>query len=320
MDNSLVLLSNDLNVITAEINSYKQIAGQSIFEIGRRLKYVREQIFKEVGHNSGQWSAWLKSVDFDITTAKRFIRVFEEFGTDSDTWHHLTMRVLYEISTMSPEERSIPHAIPSSGQEKMVDEMTVRELREVKKTLKDKEKEVKDLQDNNQTLHDTIESLKALPPETKQVVKEVVPERIKNELEDLRSKYDKTKSNEEALQKLIGEIDSEKSRLEEYISSSEFELLETKRKEEIMQSKTHVSMFDLQLKIQKFINEAAPPLYLQGAMAYADSYVRRELIESTKSLEKYVENLKEYLSESSPKNRNHSNIIEINQIEESINE
>lgn len=117
---------------------------------------------------------------------------------------------------------------------------------------------MKELEDSNIALHDTIESLKSLPPQTKQVVKEVVPERIKNELEDLRSKYDKTKSNEEALQKLIGEIDSEKSRLEEYISSSEFELLETKRKQEIMQSKTHVSMFDLQLKIQKFINETAP--------------------------------------------------------------
>lgn len=55
-------------------------------------------------------------------------------------------------------------------------------------------------------------------------------------------------------------------------------------------------------------------------MAYADSYVRRELIESTKSLEKFVENLKEYLSESTPKHQNYNNIIEIKQIEESINE
>lgn len=34
--NGVMNLSNDINVITAEIKSYQQIAGQSIFEIGRR--------------------------------------------------------------------------------------------------------------------------------------------------------------------------------------------------------------------------------------------------------------------------------------------
>lgn len=198
--------------------------------------------------------------------------------------------------------------------------LSKKSSRVIEEQVEQLKKEKNDLKNENAHLNKTVESLMNKPPRIKEVIKEVVPERIKNELEDLRSKYDKTKSNEEALQKLIGEIDSEKSRLEEYISSSEFELLETKRKEEIVQSKTHVSMFDLQLKIQKFINEAAPPLYLQGAMAYADSYVRRELIESTKSLEKFVDNLKEYLFESIPKHQNYNNIIEIKQIEESINE
>ncbi|WP_440118404.1 hypothetical protein [Paenibacillus sp. QZ-Y1] len=36
MDNKPTLLSNDLNVITAEINSYKREAGQAIYEIGIR--------------------------------------------------------------------------------------------------------------------------------------------------------------------------------------------------------------------------------------------------------------------------------------------
>lgn len=35
-------MSDDINVITAEINAYKQMAGEAIFEIGRRLKEVRD--------------------------------------------------------------------------------------------------------------------------------------------------------------------------------------------------------------------------------------------------------------------------------------
>ena len=37
-----IKLSDDLTTIETEIKSYQNIAGQSIFEIGRRLKHVKE--------------------------------------------------------------------------------------------------------------------------------------------------------------------------------------------------------------------------------------------------------------------------------------
>lgn len=81
-------LSNDLNVITAEINAYQRVAGEAIFEIGRRLKYVRDVIFTDtLRKQKGEWRDFLQKVDFDVTTAKRFIKVYEEFGDVGDTWH-----------------------------------------------------------------------------------------------------------------------------------------------------------------------------------------------------------------------------------------
>ncbi|WP_276913146.1 DUF3102 domain-containing protein [Aneurinibacillus aneurinilyticus] len=126
-------LSSDINVITAEINSYKQIAGNAIFEIGRRLKHVKEN---DLAH--GEYIAWLRSIDMDKSQAAKFVKVYETFESEKvGTYTHLGLRALYEIATLPPEAREQAHTIPSTGEVKTVDEMTVRELREVKKALKE---------------------------------------------------------------------------------------------------------------------------------------------------------------------------------------
>lgn len=120
-------LSADINVITAEINAYQRVAGEAIFEIGKRLKHVKE---KDLVH--GEFGKWLESVGMTPRTAQRFIKVAEEIGSKATTLSHLGWGALYEIATMPEEARTESHTIPSTGAEKTVDEMTVRELREVK--------------------------------------------------------------------------------------------------------------------------------------------------------------------------------------------
>ena len=126
-----IQLSNDLNVITAEIQSYKQIAGQSIFEIGRRLKHVKEN---DLVH--GEWISWLESIDMNRKTAHRFITVYDRLPEDVSSMGHLGVTALYEIATLPEEEREKEH-VTSKGETKTVDEMTVRELQEVKKKLRE---------------------------------------------------------------------------------------------------------------------------------------------------------------------------------------
>jgi hypothetical protein len=70
-------------------------------------------------------------------------------------------------------------------------------------------------------------------------------------------------------------------------------------------------MFELQLKIQSFVKEAAPSLYLQGAMSFADRGVKKELLESIKALEGYTNNLLSFINGDSP-SFNDYEVIEIN--------
>lgn len=124
-------LSTDLTQITTEIKSYQSIAGQSIFEIGRRLKWVKEH---DLVH--GEYINWLSSINMDDSQARKFIKVSESFPNRS-TSNDLGVEALYQIATLPEEEREKLHRL-ESGEEKTPDEMTVRELRELKKQLKAK--------------------------------------------------------------------------------------------------------------------------------------------------------------------------------------
>lgn len=127
-------LSSDISTITAEINTYKRIAGEAIFEIGRRLKHVKEN---DLAH--GEWSKWLEEIEISKSQADRFIKVATEY--DEGRLPHvgnLAFRTLYEIATLPPEQRQVPH-LTSKGEQKTPDEMTVRELRELKRQLREAE-------------------------------------------------------------------------------------------------------------------------------------------------------------------------------------
>ena len=171
-----MILSTDLKQIELEINHHKNIAGQSIWEIGRRLNHVKEN---DLAH--GEFIKWVEGIGINHPEANRMMRVAKELP-NSSTLTNLGSTALYIISTLPEEERTKEH-VTNKGEVKSPDEMTVRELQELKKQLKQKDELIENMVDS---MHDfeleaielegEVQRLKNKPAEKVEVVVEKIPD------------------------------------------------------------------------------------------------------------------------------------------------
>lgn len=220
-------LSSDLTTITTEIKSYENIAGQSIFEIGRRLKWVKEN---DLAH--GEYRTWLKSIGISKSQADRFEKVATEFA-NVPTSGHLGMNVLYEIATLPEKEKQAQIERVEQGESP-----TVKELREIKRQLKAKEQIIANqesqLEENRkaqlelnsqlskrprEVVTRTVEVEKAVTPSDYQDLKQQVADhqtqtaKLENDLARLKQERD------EANQALLleqGKVEDRDEKLKEY--------------------------------------------------------------------------------------------------------
>lgn len=156
-----ISLPNNLSQIELEISHHKQIAGQSIWEIGRRLNHVKEN---DLAH--GQFLEWLAKMNIERTEAHRMMKVAEELPNVA-TLQHLGTTALHLIATLPEEEKEEQIQRIEDG-----DNPTVRELKEVKKKLNLSKKA-------NEQLRAENEKIKSSKVEVKETIKEVVPDDYK---------------------------------------------------------------------------------------------------------------------------------------------
>lgn len=115
-----IALSDNLAQIELEINHHKQIAGQSIWEIGRRLNHVKEH---DLAH--GQFMEWVEKLGINQPEANRMMRVAKELP-NSSTLSNLGSTALYLIATLPDDEKQEQIEKIEQGESP-----TVRELQEI---------------------------------------------------------------------------------------------------------------------------------------------------------------------------------------------
>lgn len=279
-------LSNDLTTIEIEIKSYQNIAGQSIFEIGRRLKHVKEN---DLAH--GEFGKWLENLNINHRVANRMMKVAETPELNSTTSSNLGMNALYEIATLPKEERTKEHTT-SKGEVKTPDEMTVRELRELKKQLKQRDEQnaqlqsrVEQAQRSEEIAKKQLEDAESREPEV--IEKYMEPEDYQQTKEALAQSRHQQKLIEQRNQKLEKDIKEMEQRRDEVSEKSQkydelnkaINDMNAKLNDGQQRLKAQKEIYDLVKGSEKVIREVAPLCYLAFSRDIIDNDYARKPIE-----------------------------------------
>lgn len=276
-----VQLSNDLNILTNEIIQYGNTVQISYWEVGRRLRFIKEN---DLTH--GDFMNYLKEVvHIDYSDANRLMSISEI--PKLATWQNLPKRNLFLISTLPEEERTQEH-VTSKGEVKTPDEMTVRELQELKKQLKAKDTQI--LQQARM-----IENLGE--QEIQVIEKEVVIEKIPDDYEFYKNQNETLRSEIKGLEDAIKnapskeEIERLKSQLsaKRKIENDELEQAQLKR----LQRDADINVHKLILDMNNFIKEQAVTVYDSQAISGATQETKEKLNDAINRIENLLKDIKQ---------------------------
>lgn len=269
-----IALSDNLAQIELEINHHKQIAGQSIWEIGRRLNHVKEH---DLTH--GQFGQWLKKIEINQRVANQFMKVANEIP-NSSTYSNLGYNVLYLIATLPDDEKQTQLDRIENG-----DNPTVRELQEVKRQLKLSQADNERLKVQNENLAEQALS-KTEKVVEKEVIKEVVPEdyqetknlnkTLLDKNKELQQTIDYALEHEEYLKKQLKEFYAERDEVNQ--KSAKYDELT----EAIKQSEGRLNSYQKKIasykNIMQLLEKGDQLIMEMSGLIYADEthYIQRD--------------------------------------------
>lgn len=286
-----IALSDNLAQIELEINHHKQIAGRSIWEIGRRLNHVKEH---DLAH--GQFGQWLKKIEINQRVANQFMKVANEIP-NSSTYSNLGYNVLYLIATLPDEAKQEQLDRIENG-----DNPTVRELQEVKRQLKLSQADNERLKVQNENLAE-----QALSQTERVVEKEVVREVVPDDYQFFKSNYEASERNNEFYKQQNSELREEMKELERIIKEQQQNKASREELSELEERKQAISFELDSLKKIVALNEAVESFLtthasLQYSSDFSNLYNNRDLtltlLDTINRLEKWIDDIKSELPKS----------------------
>ena len=283
-----IALSDNLAQIELEINHHKQLAGQSIWEIGRRLNHVKKN---DLTH--GQFTDWVESQGIHIREAQRMMKVASELP-NTTTLSHLGTTALHLIATLPDEEKAEQLDRIEQG-----DSPTVRELQELRKQVKLKEQVNEILRDENSRLKEAT---------VKEVVKkvEVIPDDYTEAISLNQKLKESNKAHAERnafLEKQLQDLYAQRAEVDEK-SAKYDELTEAIRQSQGQLNETQ-SKIGSYKNLLSFLRKGNEMLLHMGGLIYideeriinSDTQMRREFEQLQQSVNRLADDLNKILKQ-----------------------
>lgn len=278
-----ITLSNNLSQIEFEINHHKQIAGQSIWEIGRRLNHVKEN---DLVH--GQFMEWVEKIGINYKEAQRMMKISNELP-ELDNVVQFGSSILYLIATLPNDEKQTQLERIENG-----DNPTVRELQEVKRQLNQAKAELKEKTAQNERLAEV--ALQKAEPEI--IEKEVVVEKVPDDYEASKALAEASKRDEEFYKNQNNELREEMRELERIIKDKDSQLLSQAELQKLKVRKANLDNLSI-------FNESVETfLHNSGSLIYSEQFVssisrpefHSSIAEGVSRIERWINDVKAILS------------------------
>nr|WP_241960506.1 hypothetical protein [Staphylococcus haemolyticus] len=244
----------------------------------------------------GEFGKWLETINLSYQESRKFIKVYDEFDSNYVMSRNLGLNALEMIATLPEEERTKEHTT-SSGETKTPDEMTVRELRELKKQLKQRDEQnaqlqsqVEQAQRSESIARKQLEDEQNREPEIKREVKEVIPPHVKAQLSDRQQMIDAKDKEIKQLQEQLSKAEEQKQKFEKQDYLEEDEQIAS------INFQVESTVLEIKDNINRFLNENASTAFREAAIARASKKTKNQIYDGVEELEAFCRTMRQSLN------------------------
>ncbi|MCO4347474.1 hypothetical protein [Staphylococcus agnetis] len=298
MQNSLSIEVKAQEIHERAVGFYK-ISEQYGYKFLMEVKTIRdEKLYKKLGFKTFE-DYTLQVFNYSRETISKRIKSAEIFGEENvEALRHLGTQKINELATMPEKQRNhvIEHGIDTPDGNKSLEEVTTRELEDYKKRNKSLEQQnaqlqsqVEQAQRSESIARKQLEEVENREPEVieREVVKEVVPDDVKQQLEQFKQKFERESNN-------ANELRDELQRYRNSFSdpNQAYEEKELTR----LERESSINAHKIAISIQNFIKENSVETYRIDTVIKANPKSKERLQENVALLKEFTTNLEAMLN------------------------